>query len=130
MKTIFLIDDDPDDREIFQEILGQEHPSIVFQQAENGSDAFAKLKSVDFVKPDVIFLDLNMPIMDGRAFLQQIKKEAALQDIPVIIYSTSSSDIDKKFAAENKASQFLTKQYSIELLRKDLNAVVEKFLKA
>lgn len=130
MKTIFLIDDDPDDREIFQEILEQEHPSIAFQQSENGSDALAKLKSGDFAKPDVIFLDLNMPIMDGRAFLQQVKKETALQDIPVIIYSTSSSDIDKKFAAENKAAQFLTKQYSLELLRKDLNAVVEKFLKA
>lgn len=129
MKTIFLIDDDPDDREIFQEILGHEHPSIAFQQAENGAAAFEKLKSKNFPMPDVIFLDLNMPIMDGRAFLQQIKKEIALQDIPVIIYSTSSSEIDKKFAADNHASQFLTKQYSIELLRKDLNSVVEKFLK-
>ncbi|RYJ38898.1 Response regulator receiver protein [Flavobacterium anhuiense] len=128
MNTIFLIDDDPDDREIFQEILEQEHPSIIFQQAENGSAAFGKLKSKGFSKPDLIFLDLNMPIMDGRAFLQQIKKETSLQDIPVIIYSTSSSEIDKKFAAENHAAQFLTKQYSIELLRKDLNAAVEKFL--
>lgn len=128
MKTIFLIDDDPDDREIFQEILEQEHPSIIFQQAENGSAAFEKLKSEGFTKPDLIFLDLNMPIMDGRAFLQQIKKEKTLKDIPVIIYSTSSSEIDKKFAADNHASQFLTKQYSIELLRKDLNSVVENFL--
>ena len=128
MNTIFLIDDDPDDREIFQEILEQEHPSIIFHQAENGSAAFGKLNSKGFSKPDLIFLDLNMPIMDGRAFLQQIKKETSLQDIPVIIYSTSSSEIDKKFAAENHAAQFLTKQYSIELLRKDLNAAVEKFL--
>lgn len=128
MKTIFLIDDDPDDREIFEEILGEEHPSIIFQQAENGAAAFEKLKAADFTKPDLIFLDLNMPVMDGRAFLQQIKKEAELQDIPVIIYTTSSSEIDKKFALDNQASQFLTKQYSIERLRQDLNKAVENFL--
>lgn len=128
MKTIFLIDDDVDDREIFAEILGAEHPSIVFQEAENGAAAFEKLRSDNFKKPDLIFLDLNMPVMDGRTFLQQIKKENGLQDIPVIIYSTSSSEIDKKFAAENLAAQFLTKQYSIDLLRKDLNAVVQNFL--
>ena len=85
MKTIFLIDDDPDDREIFEEILSQEHPLIAFQQAENGAAAFEKLRSGSFTKPDLIFLDLNMPVMDGRSFLKQIKKEAALQDIPVII---------------------------------------------
>lgn len=128
MKTIFLIDDDPDDREIFEEILGEEHPSIVFQQAENGAAAFEKLRSAGFTKPDLIFLDLNMPIMDGRVFLQQIKKEVELQDIPVIIYSTSSSHIDKQFASDHKASLFLTKQYSVELLRQDLNKAVENFL--
>lgn len=128
MKTIFLIDDDPDDREIFEEILSQEHPLIAFQQAENGAAAFEKLRSGSFTKPDLIFLDLNMPVMDGRSFLKQIKKEVALQDIPVIIYSTSSSEIDKAFAQDHLAAQFLTKQYSIELLRKDLNAAVENFL--
>ncbi len=128
MKTIFLIDDDPDDREIFEEILAEEHPLIEFQQAENGAAAFEKLRSGRFTKPDLIFLDLNMPVMDGRTFLRLIKKETALQHIPVIIYSTSSSEIDKKFALEHFAAQFLTKQYSIELLRKDLNAAVENYL--
>ncbi|SHG33123.1 response regulator [Flavobacterium defluvii] len=128
MKTIFLIDDDPDDREIFAELLQEEHPSIAYQEAENGAAAFEKLKSGSFKKPELIFLDLNMPVMDGRTFLLEIKKETSLLDIPIIIYSTSSSEIDKKFAQENGAALFLTKQYSMDLQRKDINAAVSAFL--
>jgi len=128
MKTIFLIDDDADDREIFEESLAAEHPLVLYQEAANGAIAFEKLRSESFKKPDLIFLDLNMPVMDGRTFLQQIKADPEFGNIPVIIYSTSSSDLDKKFAAENNASAFLTKQYSIKLLRQDIKKTVERFL--
>ncbi|MHC0446458.1 response regulator [Flavobacterium sp. 3-218] len=128
MKTVFLIDDDPDDREIFEESLAAEHPSVLYQQAENGAAAFEKLRSGSFAKPDLIFLDLNMPIMDGRAFLQQIKADPNFKDIPVIIYSTSSSEADKKFAQENHAAAFLTKQYSLSLIRQDIQTAVQNFL--
>lgn len=127
MTTIFLIDDDPDDREIFAELLAEDHPSIVLQQAINGADAFEKLKSENFTKPDLIFLDLNMPIMDGRTFLQHIKMDPDLKDIPVIIYTTSSSDLDRNFAMENKAAFFLTKQYSLQQQRKDIMAAIKNF---
>lgn len=128
MKIVFLIDDDADDREIFEESLAAEHPSILYQEAENGAVAFEKLQSGAFQKPDLIFLDLNMPIMDGRTFLHLIKADPELKDIPVIIYSTSSSEADKKFATENNASAFLTKQYSLTLLRQDIKKAVERFL--
>ena len=68
MKSVFLIDDDADDREIFAETLLSEHPAINYLEAENGADALHKLRSESFPKPDLIFLDLNMPIMDGRVF--------------------------------------------------------------
>lgn len=127
MKTIFLIDDDADDREIFADLIETDHPSIVLLQAVNGTDAFEKLRSENFTKPDLIFLDLNMPVMDGRTFLELIKKDPDFNDIPVIIYTTSSSEIDKKFAEENGASHFLTKQYSMNLQRKDIQTVLEKY---
>lgn len=126
MKTIFLIDDDADDREIFEETLAAEHPSVLYHEAVNGAVAFEKLRSG--FKPDLIFLDLNMPVMDGRTFLKKIKADPELLDIPVIIYSTSSSDADKKFAAENHASEFLTKQYSISSLRQDIKKSIERYL--
>jgi len=127
MKIVFLIDDDADDREIFAEALAEEHPSVTYREAENGADAYEKLKSGS-IKPDLIFLDLNMPVMDGRTFLTQIKSNLELQHIPVIIYSTSSSESDKKFAQENRAALFLTKQYAFDLLRRDIRDAVSNFL--
>lgn len=128
MKSVFLIDDDADDREIFAETLLSEHPAINYLEAENGADALHKLRSESFPKPDLIFLDLNMPIMDGRVFLRQIKEDKFLQNIPVIIYTTSSSELDKKFASDNQAVLFLTKQYSIKMLRDDIREAVDSFL--
>ena len=127
MTTILLIDDDADDREIFADLLAEDHPSIVLLQAANGADAFEKLKSENAPKPDLIFLDLNMPIMDGRTFLQRIKTDPDLSYIPVIIYTTSSSEADRDFAMEHQAACFLTKQYSLELQRKDIMAAIAKF---
>lgn len=128
MKTVFLIDDDDDDREIFSDSLTSMHPSILFYEAQNGLEAFKILKSGVFL-PDLIFLDLNMPIMDGKTFLVQIKEDESLKDIPIVIYTTSSNQIDKDFAAKHKAALFLTKQYSIALLKEDLKNTLEKYLK-
>jgi CheY-like chemotaxis protein len=127
MKTIFLIDDDADDREIFAELIETDHPSIILQQAVNGAAAFEKLRSEDLTKPDLIFLDLNMPVMDGWTFLELIKKDTHLKNIPVIIYTTSSNETDKKFAKDNGAAHFLTKQHSMDLQRKDIKDALESF---
>src|SRR5688500_2830070 len=98
MKVVFLIDDDQDDREIFQESLLSLKTAVRYEEARHGLEALEKLKTEDFQKPDLIFLDFNMPVMDGREFLKRIKQDAALKDIPVIIYSTSSNTEDKMFA--------------------------------
>lgn len=128
MKVVFLIDDDCDDREIFQECLGSLQRAVKYQEAENGKEAFEKLKSDGFQKPDIIFLDLKMPGMDGRAFLKAIKQDEALKNIPVIIYSTSSSDADKTFAASHGAAAFITKPYLIGAIRQQLHTAVITFL--
>lgn len=128
MKTVFLIDDDCDDREIFEESLYSLNLNLNFVDAKNGAEALKKLQQPDFKKPDLIFLDLNMPIMDGRQFLVEVKKNEKYSDIPVIIYSTSSNDVDKKFAEEHKAAMFMTKQYSLDLLQTELKETLETFL--
>jgi len=128
MKTVFLIDDDLDEREIFQESLHTLNLDVNYVEAKNGAEALEKLDLPDFKKPDIIFLDLNMPIMDGREFLKEVKGHEKYNDIPVIIYSTSSNEIDKSFALENKASMFMTKPYSIEVLRNEIKQVIKSFL--
>ena len=128
MKTVFLIDDDLDEREIFQESLYTLNLDVNYVEAKNGAEALEKLDLPDFKKPDIIFLDLNMPIMVGREFLKEVKGHEKYNDIPVIIYSTSSNEIDKSFALENKASMFMTKPYSIEVLRNEIKQVIKSFL--
>lgn len=128
MKTVLLIDDDADDREIFQEILFSLNLNIRYEEARNGAHAVEKLNTQSFQKPDLIFLDLNMPVMDGRQFLLHIKQESTYSDIPVIIYSTSSSEEDKAFALKNNAALFMTKHYSMTQLEKDLRKTITAFL--
>jgi CheY-like chemotaxis protein len=72
LTTVFLIDDDRDDREIFMEALAEIDNSAICYTAENGLDALNKLNE-NLVIPQFIFLDLNMPRMSGRECLVELK---------------------------------------------------------
>jgi CheY-like chemotaxis protein len=85
---ILFVDDDADDKDIFLEAINEIDPDILCDVATNGEEALTKLQSQDFL-PEYIFLDINMPIMDGKSFLVTIKKIDRLKDVPVIIYSTT-----------------------------------------
>jgi CheY-like chemotaxis protein len=106
--TCFLIDDDIDDQEIFLSVLEEFDPSIRCYTAANGQEAIHKLTS-EGVKPDLIFLDLNMPLMNGKQFLKACSSLDGCKEIPVIILTTSS---DKKSIEETKqlgAKDYITK---------------------
>ena len=106
--TCFLIDDDTDDQEIFLSVLGEVAPSVRCFTAANGQEAIKKLISEE-VKPDLIFLDLNMPLMNGKQFLQACHSIDDFKNIPVIILTTSS---DKKSIEETMqlgAHDYITK---------------------
>ena len=106
--TCFLIDDDIDDREIFLSVLEEVAPSIRCYTASNGQEAINKLISAE-VKPDLIFLDLNMPLMNGKQFLKACQGLDNCRKIPVIILTTSS---DKKSIEETRqlgACDYITK---------------------
>lgn len=123
--TIFLIDDDSDDREIFALALEEIFPSYTCVTARDGVEALEKLRSGD-VKPNYIFLDLNMPRMNGQQCLSEIKKELALNKIPVIIYSTSSESRHKEQMIAMGASAFVTKAPVIPELIASLKDVFDK----
>ena len=71
-KKLLLVDDDIEDQEIFLSVIEKVSPSIECQTAINGAEALQLLLSKK-VHPDVIFLDLNMPLMNGKQFLTEIK---------------------------------------------------------
>ena len=85
-----IIDDDEDDKFFFKEATEGMLSSSVCLEANDGADALYKLRKAEQL-PDFIFLDVNMPRMDGRECLKELKKDEKLKNIPVIMYSTSFS---------------------------------------
>lgn len=122
--TFFLLaDDDRDDAELFNEALSLISASIKFHHVENGQAALHFLTSPDCQKPDIIFLDLNMPAMSGWQCLAKLKNDSALKDIPVIMYSTSSNPREKEIAMELGAVGFVTKPADFKVLTKVLGII-------
>lgn len=114
--TCFLIDDDTDDQEIFMMALEAFHNEIECITANDGINALEQLQDEHFT-PDYIFLDLNMPMMDGKQCLKEIKKIDRLNEVPVIIYSTSDDPREMQILRDLGASDYLVKQASMSTLR-------------
>jgi len=122
--TILNVDDDFEDIEIFCEAVREIDPSIVCLVAKSAEEALQILNS-DIELPEYIFLDINMPKVDGNACLKEIKKDGRLNSIPVIMYSTYSrmSDIE---TYRSLNAGFLVKQNSYIELVTELKKVLEK----
>jgi CheY-like chemotaxis protein len=118
--TILYADDDRDDCDLLCEALGKIDPSIRCILASNGRDALNILNENQLL-PDYIFLDINMPVMDGKKCLVEIKKDVRLKEIPVIIYSTTSNqdEIDDLYSAG--AISFIQKPNNFNQLPSMLN---------
>ena len=119
-KTILLVDDDADDTELFLEAIGDIDAGITCYNAANGEEALQKLQQAASTKPDIIFLDINMPGMNGWQCLTELKASKLFWQIPVIIYSTSSAQRDRSIAAGLGALGFLTKPADYNELTKTL----------
>ena len=107
-RHLMLIDDDEDDRDFFLQTMKDILPDVVCDTACNGQVALDRLNSSD-VRPDLIFLDLNMPLMNGRQFLREITKYQHLTQIPVVILSTSGDAQTVRESIALGARHFITK---------------------
>lgn len=124
IKKILVVDDDMDDLQLFGEVIANIEPAIQLLYAEDGREALEKLTETKDDLPDLIFLDLNMPRMDGKECLKRIKKEDQLNKIPVIIYTTSSQINDIEETMEAGAVCFITKPNNLKDLERILVAVI------
>jgi CheY-like chemotaxis protein len=91
-KRLFIIDDDVEDQEIFMEAVKEVDSAIQCFTSTNAEEALEELEKS--VLPDLIFLDLNMPKLNGKQILREIKNRSILNAIPVIMYSTSFAPRD------------------------------------
>ena len=108
--TILHIDDDPDDQQLFRSAIDSLGIPSKIIGAANGTEGLAYLHQMKEKKtlPCIIVLDINMPKINGRETCIAIKKDEVLSTIPLIVFSTSSSLLDKLFF-ENKNVQYITK---------------------
>ncbi|HEX8039816.1 MAG TPA: response regulator [Chryseosolibacter sp.] len=109
-KICLLVDDDPDDQEVFLTALSDVSSSALCLVAPDGDRALEILHNEE-TKPHYIFLDLNMPRMNGFEFLTAMKKSSILRHIPVIVYSTTSHQAQIEKVKALGAAEFFTKTY-------------------
>ena len=120
-----MVDDDIDDREIFREALAIVNPSLKLYFADNGSDAMKKLETSAEI-PDIIFSDINMPIMNGIQFLEEIKKSTRLSSLPVVMYTTSSSANNESQCQTLGAEHYIIKPTRFERICHEIRFSLEK----
>jgi CheY-like chemotaxis protein len=125
MLQFLIVDDDEDDRELFSIAVEDVESTICCLGATDGEDALHGLKSGRFPKPDLIFLDLNMPRLNGIQTLIALKKDLRLKDIPVVIYSTSKLDQDKDETAKLGAVGFITKPTALSELQSAIAQILQ-----
>lgn len=122
--SILLADDDSDDFEIFREALHEADCSATLFRVEDGSAVFQYLKNPAAERPDLIFLDLNMPGMNGWQCLAKLKNTLDFENIPVIIYTTSSHFRDIEIANDLNAHGLITKPSNPRILTRVLRRIV------
>jgi CheY-like chemotaxis protein len=103
-----LIDDDSDDQQIFLGAVHEVSPTTRCSVISDAETALEILKD-SVVLPDIIFLDINMPRMDGFEMIIQLKRDPRLAKIPVIFYSTTSDERQIAQATKLGATGFVTK---------------------
>lgn len=118
---IFLVDDDPDDRFLFEEALGEASPGIEFDSARDGMDALDKLQTAP-VLPQLVFMDVNMPRMNGMDCLKALKQDLRLAQLEVFMYSTSSHY--REVCKDLGASAYIEKPDDFGKLRDLLRTIV------
>ncbi|HKJ07029.1 MAG TPA: response regulator [Flavobacteriaceae bacterium] len=123
--NIILTDDDKDDRLFFEEAIEDIGMNTVLTSFNHGQDLMDYLHKDDAELPDLIFLDLNMPIKNGMECLIDIRKTPKLKHIIVAIYSTSSSEADVEETFINGANIYINKPNSFKKLKNAIGKVLK-----
>lgn len=122
--TCFLVDNDEEDQEIFSMALKDADPAIHCVFANDCPDALKKLATHTSFIPSLIFIDMNMPFMDGMQCLQEIKNLQHLKTAPVYMYSTSGDAAVIARVKKAGANDFIVKPPSIKKLTEILSQIL------
>jgi CheY-like chemotaxis protein len=121
---LLIIDDDEEDRTLLSGAVASIVPNAHCAEAIDGLDAIEKLRRDPL--PDFIFVDLNMPRLNGFQFLNAVRNDLRLKNVPVIVYTTSKQPTDRTEAFRLGAVHFITKPYKLSDLQHELQFVLKK----
>lgn len=124
-KQCFFIDDDADDQDFFCGAAQMIDPTIECIFADDGIEAISRLESNESLVPDYIFIDMNMPKMNGKECLEEIRKIQRLDNVAVYMYSTAAAPKATEEMLALGATDFLIKPSNIN----DLQRLLERILK-
>lgn len=120
-RTILIVDDNQAEIEMLKEAVDEVYPQFTLLAVMSGKDCLDVLRRSgqwkDADRPDLILLDLNMPAIDGRAVLAEIKNDLELRHIPVIILTTSRAEKDVIDSYQRYANSYVVKSLDYEDLR-------------
>ena len=122
-KRIILIDDDPDDQLFFKDAIQVVDPEMLCELASTCQQAFRQLEEPP--KPEFIFMDLNMPVMNGFDCLVYLKNQEPYRFIPVIIFTTSKNPQDISRTRQLGARFFMTKPDDFNILCRKLDRIIQ-----
>jgi CheY-like chemotaxis protein len=129
---VLLVDDSPGDIRLTREAFRDANSSLVLSVATDGVEAMAFLRRegahAAAPRPDFILLDLNLPRMDGREVLAQIKRDDGLRSIPTVILTTSDSEVDILRSYELNANAYLRKPVTLEAFESLVRSINEFWL--
>ena len=125
---IFIVDDDPDDRQIILDAFLQNNPMIDYIFMENAGELLENLYSEEADYPTLILLDLNMPGILGLQALKEIRADKKFSHIPIIVLTTSALSIDKRSSYDLGANCFVKKPDSYGGLVEISNSIVRLWL--
>jgi CheY-like chemotaxis protein len=116
-KLIYLAEDDDDDRILFLEALKELHPEIAVKVSEDGQQLLDNLRQTAQDKPEIIFLDINMPCRNGFECLKEIRSGERFSDAKIVMFSTSSSTIHIELSYKLGADYYAVKPGSYQELK-------------
>ncbi len=122
---IALADDDADDRFLFEEAIKEIHIKTNLSLYVNGKELMEYLTSPNAVLPQLVFLDLNMPVKNGLQCLKEIRGNSALKELSVAIYSTSCSEKDIEETFINGANIYINKPNNFNKLKEVIERVLQ-----
>lgn len=128
-RTVFYCDDDDEDLVLFTDVVREINPQFDCITCLQSEEALNMLSTGD-IKPDIIFLDINMPKMSGIELLAWLRRQHSFENTPIIMYSTSINDREVKYCQELGAVRVLPKLFnpkdSVTQIRDTINEYLMK----